>query len=65
MLQLRLFARLRPVPLAPRLRLFAVLGRYILASPSFFQLFSYIELPAFEIASDAFATLKVNGSRSL
>ncbi|GAQ83329.1 Mo25 family protein [Klebsormidium nitens] len=34
------------------------LARYILASPAFFQLFTYIELPAFEIASDAFATLK-------
>lgn len=38
---------------------FMVLFRYILESPSFELFFKYVELPNFDIASDAFSTFKV------
>lgn len=36
-----------------------VLFRYILESPSFELFFKYVELPNFDVASDAFSTFKV------
>lgn len=35
------------------------LAKFVLYSPEFYVLFDYVQLPTFDIASDAFATLKV------
>jgi calcium binding protein 39 len=39
--------------------LFDQLAQVFIESDAFFKLFSYIELPTFDIASDAFATFEV------
>ena len=37
-----------------------VLTRIVLGSENFFKFFDYVEMSTFDIASDAFATFKVN-----
>lgn len=39
------------------------LAQLVLHSPALYLLFDYVQLPTFDIASDAFATLKVPATR--
>ena len=39
---------------------FEALAKIVLHSPHFFDFFKYVEVSTFDIASDAFATFKVN-----